>query len=491
MSGRGFGWLLAGLTPVYLVLAAVLPPADDELYYWCWSEHLQLSYYDHPPMTAYLIRAATSAFGDTLFAIRLPAVVSTLTVLGVVGYLTRPRTLLPLVAFTPLFTLGAVIVTPDTPLLMFWALYLLWLVKAHEKLDEGEVPAWLWPIGGVVLGCGILGKYTTGLAMIGGFLTFVAAGNWRRWVVGYAAHLGVAFVVTLPILLHNVRHDFAPMLYQWKHSMSSPEPGVVPFLGFVGVQVLLFGTVPFVVFVWAIRNHRELLADPRLRACAGLFAFPFAFFLYKATRGPLEGNWALACYIAVWPLAAVWYARLRDAGLWKRVAPLGFAIPAVAVVLLAAHLVHPLPLLSPRADRLTRQISKMGVARDVAAALRERGTDAPVFVASYQWAALLRFHGVDAHQIAGATRPSHFTQVPERLDGRERVLVFTDEVIPKAMTAGFDPPRRVAMFPLVVRGELIDGYWLLEYCRSGGLNGADRGATAAARLDPPPGGLPR
>jgi hypothetical protein len=503
VSGRGFGWLLAGLTPVYLVLAAVLPPADDELYYWCWSEQLQWSYYDHPPMTAYLIRAATAVFGDTRFAIRLPAVLSTLTVLGVVGYLTRPRSLLPLVVFTPLFTLGAVLVTPDTPLLMFWALYLLWLVKVHEYIapglpgvgcDEvapGKPGAMYWVLGGVVLGCGILGKYTTGLAVVGGFLTFVAVGNWRRWVAGYAAHLAVAFVVTLPILIHNVRHDFAPLLYQWRHSMSSPEPGIGPFLGFVGIQVLLFGTVPFVVFGWAVLNRHLILADPRLRACAGLFVFPFAFFLYKATRGPLEGNWALACYIGVWPLAAVWYDRLRAGGVWKRAAPLGFAIPAAAVVFLSAHLVRPLPVLSPRADRVTRQASKMAVARQLAETLREQGKDEPVFVASYQWAALLRFHGIDARQIDGVTRPSHFTQTPERLAGREHALVFADEPIPDDQVRGFDPPRGLAVFPLVVRGELVGGFWLLEYCRSGGLGGPEAGATAAARLDPPPGYLPR
>ncbi|MBN9518987.1 glycosyltransferase family 39 protein, partial [bacterium] len=364
-----------------------------------------------------------------------------------------------------------------TPLLMFWALYLLWLVKVHEALDGESVPVWLWLVGGVVLGCGILGKYTTGLAVIGGFLTFVAAGNWRRWVVGYAGHLAVAFVVTLPILLHNVRHDFQPLLYQWKHSMSSPEPGVVPFLGFVGVQILLFGTVPFVVFVWSLRNRRELLAHPRLRACAGLFVFPFAFFLYKATRGPLEGNWALACYIAVWPLAAVWYDRLRAGGFWRRVTPLTFAVPAAAVLFLAVHLVRPLPVLSPQADRVTRQISKMAVARELADTLKGRAE--PVFVASYQWAALLRFHGIDAHQIDGVTRPSHFTQTPETLAGRARVLVFADEHIPDEHVRGFDPPRQVAMFPLVVRGELVGGYWLLEYARP-----PHPDATASARLDP-------
>ena len=35
----------------------------------------------------------------------------------------------------------------------------------------------------------------------------------------------VAFVVTLPILVHNVRHDFAPLLYQWKHSMAARSAG--------------------------------------------------------------------------------------------------------------------------------------------------------------------------------------------------------------------------------------------------------------------------
>jgi hypothetical protein len=240
-----------------------------------------------------------------------------------------------------------------------------------------------------------------------------------------------------------------------------------------------------------VLNRRLVLADPRLRACAGLFVFPFAFFLFKATRGPLEGNWALPCYIAVWPLAAVWFDRLREGGFWKRATPFGFAIPAVAVLFLAVHLVRPLPVLSPQADRVTRQISKMAVARELADALRAQGKDEPVFVASYQWAALLRFHGVDAHQIDGVTRPSHFTQTPERLTGRERVLVFADELIPDEQTRGFDPPRHVRMFPLVVRGELVGGYWLLEYCRSGGLRGPDGGTTAAARIDAPRGDLPR
>jgi 4-amino-4-deoxy-L-arabinose transferase-like glycosyltransferase len=495
VSFRGYVWLLVALVPVYLVLAAVVPPADDELYYWCWAERLQWSYYDHPPMTAYLIRLSTAVLGNTLLAVRLPAVVSTLTVLLVVGWLSRPRTLLPLVVFTPLFTFGAVLVTPDTPLLMFWALYLLWLVKVHKRLDgespgpagpgleQSTPPFWLWALGGVVLGCGILGKYTTGLAVIGGFLSFLFATNWRRWAAGYAVHLGVAFLVSLPILIHNVRHDFAPLRYQWAHSMGSPRPGLEPFFSFLGIQLLLFGALPFAVFAWALRTRRELLADPRLRACFWLFVFPFAFFLYKATRGPLEGNWALACYIAVWPLAAAWYARWQT-GARRYLFHATFAVPAACVLLLAVHLVRPVPFISPRADRITRQASKIEVAREVAAALRRMRVTEPVYVPSYQWTALLRFHGIDARQIDGVTRPSHFTQCGEHPTDRDRALVFTDEFVPEEQVRGFGPPHPVGVFPLVVRGELIGGYWLLEYAKADGPGGR----TAAAgrpRLDQP------
>ena len=481
MSFRGYLWLLAAVAPAYLALAALLPAADDELYYWCWAERLQLSYYDHPPMVAFMIRAATAVFGDTLFAIRLPAVVSTLTVLAVIGWLTRPRTLLPLVIFTPLFTFGAVLVTPDTPLLMFWALYLAWLVKMHEMLasrsrqrpvtERQETPAtdvagspgfgW-WLLGGVILGCGILGKYTMGLGMMTGFASFLLAGNIRRWLVGYVLHGLVAVVVTLPILLHNIRHDFVPILYQWKHAMSGSEPGFEHFASFWGMQILLFGLLPFAVFAWCIVKRKEVIADPRLRVCACLFALPFAFFLYKAGRGHLEGNWALAMFIGVWPLAAAMVERMS--AISKKFSYASFAIPAVCVVVLAVHLVHPFPALSPAADRITRQRGKDDLVRDLAASIHSKE---PIFATSYQWTALLRFHHLDARQIDGITRPSHFTQIPETLANHDRALVFAEGYLPEPYAKGFEPPRIVGKFPLVVRGEEVGVMWLLEYVKPG------------------------
>jgi hypothetical protein len=468
-------WLLALLAPLYMVLAAILPPADDELYYWCWSKTLQFSYYDHPGMSAYMIRVATTFFGDSLFALRLPAVLASLVVVGVIGYLTRPRRILPLVVITPLFTFGAVIITPDTPLRMFWALYLAWMVKVHERLAEpnSSIPIWLWTVGGVVAGCGVLGKYTMALGMMAGFASFVLAGQWRRWILGYVLHGVVAFLVASPILIHNIRHEFVPILYQWKHSMSSPEPGFQPFAEFTGIQLLLFGTTPFWIFAWAVRKRRDLLADPRLRVCFCLFVLPFAFFLWKATRGRLEGNWALACYIALWPLAAAWYETVRASLAWRRLTVSAFIPPLICVFVVGVHLVHPLPILTPNNDRITRQAVKLEIARELARILPEHQKPGePLFTLDYQWTALLRFAGAHAYQVDGLTRPSHFTlndagPAPKMYD-TPQTLLWTEGLLPPVFTQGMGPPQLLAEYPLYLRGKHITTYWLLRYTKTPG-----------------------
>ncbi|QEL18470.1 glycosyltransferase family 39 protein [Limnoglobus roseus] len=471
--------LVLGIFAAYCGLTQVVPPFDDEFYYWCWTEHLQLSYYDHPPMTAYLIKAATVVFGDTLFAVRLPACLSTAVVFAVVLALSRPKSVAWWLLVTPLFNFGAVIVTPDTPLLMFWAAYLYWLVHVHRQLTppegEGHVPFCNWLIGGALLGCGVLGKYTTGLAVPAGFVTFLLVGQWRKWFFGYVFHGVIAFLVASPILIHNIRHDFIPLLYQWKHSMSTIDPGLKRFGEFVGIQILLFGTMPFALLPWVFLNWRRLATDPRLRVCLCLYGFPFLFFLYKATRGPLEGNWALVSYIAFWPLAAEWYASVQHKQFWRRAMPAGFLVPAIATVLAAVHLVHPLSFIKPLDDRLTRQVEKHELAKRIKAEVDQLPEHLPVYADSYQWVALLRFCGVDAHQIDGITRPSHFTQRPEQFTDVPHGYIFWngdpwtfDPEAPKRKllpAKGLTERKPLKVFPLNVRGELITGFILWEYRR--------------------------
>jgi len=455
--------MLLAMLPVLLALAALVPPFDDELYYWCWSRDLQLSYYDHPPMVAYLIRLSTELFGNTVFAIRLPAVVSGIVVIGVIGWLSRPRSLFPLIALSPVLTFAAILVTPDTPLLLFWALYLAWLVAVHTRLGEDRVPWWWWLAGGVILGGGLLGKYTMGLAAIAGSASFLFAGSWRRWLAGYLLHVVTAVAVASPILIHNIPRNFVPIRYQWSHSMSSPQPGLAPFAEFVGVQLLLFGGVPFVILAWGFCRRRELADDPRLRVCACLFLIPFSFFLLKATRGRLEGNWAFPCFIACWPLAEAWFERVREWRGWRLATRAGFVLPLGLTAALTWHLVAPLPFLPPARDRPYRQSARLEAARAAADGLRAAGHTGPVYVATYQWAALLRWHGVDARQMDGASRPSQFTNPPNSPTGLARAVVCAEGVLPERLVEGFGPPRLVHSYPVVVRGVRCQELWWIEY----------------------------
>lgn len=486
-----YWFVLAGLFAGYVALAGLVPPADDEIYYWCWARHLQPSYFDHPPMTALLVRPSLDLFGDSVTAIRLPACVASVVVLAVLGWVTRPRHLLAWVVFTPLYTFGAVLLTPDTPLLLFWALYLGWLTAVHLRLGSGgegadaeagggrPVPLWMWLIGGVVLGCDGLGKYTAVLAVPSGFVSFLMARDVpvRRWLPGYVLHGAVAGLLTVPVFSFNVEHGFAPMLYQLRHAAGGADDpgGLKTFAEFVGVQLLLFGTLPLILLPWTWANFRTLTADPRLRAATCLYALPFTFFLVKAASGPLEGNWALASYLGCWPVAAVWYQRWAQTPGRRWFARATFLVPAGCVVALAVHLVRPLPLLPPHQDRVSRQWVKMGIAAR-AAELAGR-TGRPVYCPWYQWVALLRYHGADARQLDGVTRPSNFTLRPDVPDGDE-VFVFTEGPLPAHALPGYDPrPELIENIPQTVRGTTTNEFQFLRFTRRPG----------AAQAGPPAG----
>lgn len=474
---RRDAWLIVGLLAVYLGLAAVLPAADDEVYYWSWARPLQFSYYDHPPLTAYLIRISTDLFGNSIFGFRVPACLATVFVIAVIAHLSRPRSLLPGIILTPLFTFGAVLITPDAPLLCAWAAYLWWLVEVHRRLTpvtEGEmsvealpIPWWLWTTGGIILGCGVLGKYTMALAVPSGFVSFcMVRHQWKRWLPGYIAHGVVSFVVASPILIHNIQHDFVPLLFQWRHSMGDSRPGLKPFGEFIGVQLLLFGTLPFFLYPWVVWNFKKLCDDPRLRACACLYALPMTFFLYKATRAPLQGNWALVMFIGFWPLAAAWYDSVKQSLFWRRSTASAFLIPSIAVVVLAVHLIRPLPVIPTEADRITRQYRMDEATRDIASTIRARGESLPVFTTTYQLVAWLRFHSLDGRQIDQISRPSHFTQSPEHLTDVDRAYVVADHLLPAEFIHGFDEPVLIETFPIRVRGDAVRELKLLLYTRS-------------------------
>lgn len=153
---------MIALTALRFVAAAYTGLNPDEAYYWYWSRHLAASYYDHPPMVAYLIRLSTELFGNAPLGVRFLTILLILPI-SAATYLTgrllfdRPvgaRGMLWLNA-TILVGVGSLIATPDMPSVLFWSLAILALAAA---IYSGK-GAW-WLVVGCAAGLGILSKLT-------------------------------------------------------------------------------------------------------------------------------------------------------------------------------------------------------------------------------------------------------------------------------------------------------------------------------------------
>ena len=66
---------VAVLRLAYLAFYCPLELAPDEAYYWDWSRQLDWSYHSKGPLVAWLIRLSCECFGDTMLAVRVPAVI--------------------------------------------------------------------------------------------------------------------------------------------------------------------------------------------------------------------------------------------------------------------------------------------------------------------------------------------------------------------------------------------------------------------------------
>src|SRR5690606_36020373 len=51
---------------------------SDEAYYWMWGQHPGLSYFDHPPLNAWLIWISSQLFGHGIIQLRMWSVLTTI-----------------------------------------------------------------------------------------------------------------------------------------------------------------------------------------------------------------------------------------------------------------------------------------------------------------------------------------------------------------------------------------------------------------------------
>jgi 4-amino-4-deoxy-L-arabinose transferase-like glycosyltransferase len=214
-------WLAAllAVTALRLVIAAIVPLAPDEAYYWVWSRALQPGYFDHPPMVALFIRAGTLLACEGALGIRLMGPISIAVVSVLLAraadslFPARRRGIAAAVLFnaTMVVGLGSILATSDLPLLVFWTAALWALARLHATQDG----RW-WLVFGLLAGLALASKYTAILLGLGVVLWLAGSRAAWRWWRDWRLHAGgaLALLVFSPVLAWNAARGWVSLAKQ-------------------------------------------------------------------------------------------------------------------------------------------------------------------------------------------------------------------------------------------------------------------------------------
>src|SRR5881409_831917 len=181
---RTVWFFIIALTAIRFSMLTTTDLEFDEAHYWMWSEHLAPAYFSKGPGIAFFIRASTALFGANEFGVRFFSPLLAAGTSLLLFYFARrlfgsTAGLWAVVGLnvTPIFNIGAVLMTIDALSIFFWmaAMFTFWLA-----VEKSPSFSWYWPVTGLLIGLGFLSKYTNALELVSIFLVLALAPRLRQ-----------------------------------------------------------------------------------------------------------------------------------------------------------------------------------------------------------------------------------------------------------------------------------------------------------------------
>jgi len=442
--------VLGTLTVVRLLILPAIDLMPQSTYYAFYAAHPSLSYFDHPPMVAVMIRAMTSWLGATTVAVRLSAFLTT--VLSQLAFFDLTRMLLPrsrraiawtLLVSAPVITMLGLMADPDAPLVLFWLLSLAALARALL----GDHSRWWWLVAGVAMGLAFDSKYPAVFLQLGLVLFLLLSKRHRallRTPWPYLS-LAVTHLTMLPVYIWNLRNGMASFAFQSLdrgHEINGLA--LRNLAGFFLVQSFLVQQVLFVLLLalgW--RFGRRLLAR---RVVSSRVLFILVFFLPMVVVHIglsvflwVKMNWVIPAWLTGILLAALAVPRAR---LRRHLVASGLIHAALVITLVF----WPVPITG---DDTWYGWHTLG---QRVGALSERYPEAFIFSAdSYKLTSEIMFYAkikVYARNVLGL-RGFHFDFVddPRTLAGRDALLIRSEPKLHDSLRTAQVLERAHAFFP--------------------------------------------
>jgi 4-amino-4-deoxy-L-arabinose transferase-like glycosyltransferase len=468
---------VAVLTGLWILLrwmvASYRQLVPDEAYYWVWSRRLAISYLDHPPMVAYIIRGGTLLFGDTTLGVRWlagPMVAAGAALLFFVTRLltggTKAATFVPLaLLFSPLCCVMGAVVTPDTPVFFFQCAALacaLYILAPRGQLNSLNRGKW-WLLFGVLIGLALDSKYTAVLLGAAVFLGLLFSTDGRKHLGTVWPWLAVicAAMVFSPVIFWNARHHWDSFRFQLRHGLAQGDSAAwKTFLQFVGGQAAVCTPILFALCLVVLAifwRRKDKPAFEWILIWSGYI--PLLFFAFSSLHKRVEANWPMFAYPPCAILVAIYLAE-NWAG--RRVFWAEAAVKLAALAAIAIHFPEAALALSPKFS--SPQWDAVFGWTDLARAVDRVRDGSPVLTGDYEYAAELTFY-LPGHP---AVRPFHddtrltafdfFTPCPENV-GRwvlvrrlQRDFSYAPPWKPLGGIVQYQPTQEISLY---VKGRLI------------------------------------
>jgi hypothetical protein len=326
--------LVAAFTIIRLISAALVGLGVDEAYTLAIARHLQLSYFDHPPLHLWIVHALAPVLGYGRLA-RLPFIIlfsgSCWLLFDLTRQLFGPNAALwALLALnlSGFFTVVASSwVLPDGPLIFC-------LLAAASELtrlivaETGEAPgaarrAGAWLRVGLWIGLAGLSKYQAVFFAVGvgWFLVSTAAG--RAWLGRPGPYLAalVAAATVSPVLVWNAQHQWASFAFQGGRAAPSHVLHSAAVLGALAGQMALL--LPWIFAPLVLAGYgatRAGPADVRRWLCVTLSLPGIMIFAITPLWGQTSlPHWSMPAWLFLLPVMGDHLARAAAARRWPRI----------------------------------------------------------------------------------------------------------------------------------------------------------------------------
>ena len=325
--------LLFSTVLIRLMVSALLPLIPEEAYYWMYARHPSLSYHDHPPMVAWVIRLGIAIFGRNEWGVRVVGNAMAIASIAMMYAFTR----LWLNRRAAIFAAGSLLIFPiyvwtgfictmDSQLIFFWIMSLL---GASIALRRATNLSWLgWYLAGVGLGGALLSKYTGIFVGAGIGLAVLIHPPWRRHLL--TVHPWAAGMVGLalfsPVVLWNYRNHWASFRYQFvdreeQHPLKSWMT-LWSTANFLLLQLAAVTPIFFAAFGQLFRRRRRWLArllHRPLVVFSMATALPLlASMAWKSILFDVHFNWTAPGFLSLLPIFGATVAARWRLGRWNQ-----------------------------------------------------------------------------------------------------------------------------------------------------------------------------